>query len=399
MTKVKTAILKENKQSLTKITSKTEQDNKEDILNTKESSDQLSNITNKVNTGISYSKSRKKSRFFETHISRLLGVMSADNGITLNAKQQLNSILCIICDIIACKSINLTEFAKKKTISEKEVSNAIKIVLAEFITLEMLEDCNEVIKAYNTQKKNANTVKNTSRQEKVGIIFPPSQMEKFLRRFDYTKIMLTMGAPILLAYVVERLTKEILGKAIITTNNNKRNRITIRDLELAVRNDHILNSIFIHNNLFFTGGGVVPFIHPSLLVKRIRKKVVNRDEKKNEEKTDVKKHRFRPGTVAIREIRSLQKSSDCVTFAKIPFERCVRKIISEKCKLPIKISKDAFLVLQYFIEQKMISLLRQANFASIHAGRLKLIPADIEFILAILNNTEVYQPDRENKTT
>ena len=55
----------------------------------------------------------------------------------------------------------------------------------------------------------------------------------------------------------------------------------------------------------------------------------------------------------------------------------------------MKISKDVFIVLQYFIEQQLLSLLRNANFAAIHAGRVKLMPIDINFVRSIesgLNN-------------
>ena len=64
---------------------------------------------------------KKKTRFFETYIAKVLKQVSETNGITSNAKQQLNSILCIISKIISTSVTNLTEIAKKKTLSEKEV--------------------------------------------------------------------------------------------------------------------------------------------------------------------------------------------------------------------------------------------------------------------------------------
>lgn len=39
-----------------------------------------------------------------------------------------------------------------------------------------------------------------------------------------------------------------------------------------------------------------------------------------------KKHRYRPGTVALREIRKYQKSTDLL-LAKLPFSRVVRGVI------------------------------------------------------------------------
>ena len=64
---------------------------------------------------------KKKTRFFETYISKVLKHVSPENGITANAKQQLNSAICLVSREVARHVISLTEIAKKKTMSEKEV--------------------------------------------------------------------------------------------------------------------------------------------------------------------------------------------------------------------------------------------------------------------------------------
>jgi histone H3 len=116
----------------------------------------------------------------------------------------------------------------------------------------------------------------------------------------------------------------------------------------------------------------MPEIHESLLNKKPRKKkTVNQDVKKN--------HRFRPGTICLREIKKFQKTSNCLTFAKYPFERFVRSVIS-KYNGDMKIAKDVFIVLQYYIEQYLVDFLRDANAAAIHSGRVKLMPTDLDFI-------------------
>ena len=70
-----------------------------------------------------------------------------------------------------------------------------------------------VHKALNTFLEDNNSIKGTSRQEKAGIVFPPSIIEKFLRNFGYLKIMVTSNAPIYLAGVIEYLSSEILENA------------------------------------------------------------------------------------------------------------------------------------------------------------------------------------------
>ena len=320
---------------------------------------------------------KKKTRFFETYISKVLKQVSDSNGITSNSKQQLNSALCLISRMIATTVITLTEMAKKKTMSEKEIKNAILIVLPAKLSANAIIEGQKAVLSFG----NVDNVKGTSRQEKAGIIFSPAIAEKFLRNFGYSKVMVTSNAPIYLAGALEYITSEILANASKSANTNKRIRINIRDIEMGVRKDEELNTFFTNNRISFLGGGVTPFIHPSLLLKKNRvKKRVNKVAVKEGEK---KKHRFRPGTVSLREIRRFQKMSNCLTFAKFPFEKLVRQIVSTHNIGSMKISKEVFIVLQYFVEQQVTSLLRNANFAAIHAGRVKLIPIDIDFIRAI----------------
>ena len=322
---------------------------------------------------------KKKTRFFETYISKILKKVSETNGITANAKQQLNSVICHISREISHHVITLTEIAKKKTMSEKEVTNALHIVLPKKLAECATSEGRKAIDKFEEIDK----IKGTSRQEKAGIIFPPAQTEKFLRNFGYSKVMVTSNAPVFLAGALEYLTGEILENASVSAKQNKRVRITIRDLEIGIRSNYEINKLFIQNKISLMGGGVIPFIHSSLVTKKVRKKRIIK--KLTDDDDGKKKHRFRPGTVALREIRKFQKTSNCLTFAKYPFEKFVRDVVIEHNNesYTIKISKDVFIILQYFIEQKIVEILRNANFAAIHAGRVKLMPIDIEFTCAI----------------
>lgn len=322
---------------------------------------------------------KKKTRFFETYISKVLKHVSVDNGITANAKQQLNSAICAISRHIARLSVRLTQISKKKTLSEKEVSNAVRLVFPGEVCVNSIAEGEESLAKFLVVDDN----KNKSRQDKAGIIFPPSITEKFLREFGFTKIMVTKNAPIYLAAVLEYVTQDILQLASDMARENKRVRITIRDLELSVRTDLELNVLFDRCGITFIGGGVVPYIHQSLLVKKPRKK-----KKVDQPVSSGKKpHRFRPGTVAIRDIRRFQKMSNCLIFAKHPFEQHARKIISSY-NPSMKISKNVFIILQYYIERYIIQLLRDANSAAVHCNRVKLMPTDINFIC----NLRGYEP-------
>lgn len=307
---------------------------------------------------------RKKSRFFETYISKVLKTI-ASNGITANAKQQLNSAICIIAKTLCKTTTELTCVAGKKTVSVKEIHHAMSILFP-CVLCEMCSNEAE----QSVEKFTDTTLKYSSRQNKACITFPPSICEKFLRS---SKLMVTKTSPVFMACVLECLTRLILTYAVGNTENAEHQRITIRDLELGVRTHKDVSALFLTCNLTFVGGGVLPVIHDSLLPRASRKR------RKVEDDAEKKTHRFRPGTVCLREIKKYQKSSNCLTLPKFPFERVVRNTINNS----VKISKGVFIILQYYIEQFMVDFLRDANSATVHSGRVKLTKADINFISSL----------------
>ena len=319
---------------------------------------------------------KKKQRYFEVYISKLLKNISPESSLTLNVKQQLNSCLTIIVKEISDYAMKLTFFSGKKTLSEKEIDNSVKIIFPDDMYNLSNEYVNSKITNYKTDKGKYN-----SRQYKAGIIFPPSICERFLRNFGYNNIMITEISPIYLASIIEFITETILVKAVERSQTRNKIRITIRDLDISVKTDSNLEKLFHTLKISFLGGGVIPYIHYSLLVKKPRKK------KKIDNEIDKKNHRFRPGTVSIREIKKIQKTSDCLIFSKLPFERLVRSIIRKYNNT--KISKDVFIVLQYYIEQYIISFLEHCNKATIHASRVKLMKSDIMFICSLKKLNEI----------
>ena len=323
---------------------------------------------------------KKKSHMFETYISKVLKQISTSNGITNNAKQQLNSILCYIIKHISILTIKLTMAAKKKTISLKEIENSLILVLSGKLLENSLK---EGQKSCSNISNNENNNINSSRQNKAGIIFPPSLVEKFLRDFGSSNVMIGNLSPIFLASVLEYICFEILDLSVNYCKENKHIRITIRDLELSVRNDYELNNLFVKLNISFLGGGVLPYIHSSLL-----NKTKTKIKKKKNEKNDNKEnntHRFRYGTLAIKNIKKQQKLNNCLILSKSPFEKLVRNIFKQNKNDSTKFSKDVFIVLQYFIEQYIVGLLRNSNFLAIHSGRVKLIPYDILLYNSFVN--------------
>ena len=89
-----------------------------------------------------------------------------------------------------------------------------------------------------------------------------------------------------------------------------------------------------------------------------------------------KPHRYRPGTVALREIRRYQKSADLL-IRKLPFQRLVREI-AQDFKQDLRFKADSILALHEASEAYLVSLAEDANLCAIHARRVTIMPKDIQ---------------------
>lgn len=98
-----------------------------------------------------------------------------------------------------------------------------------------------------------------------------------------------------------------------------------------------------------------------------------RSPKKSDPNPDKRKHRFHPGTVALREIKYFQKSSECLLIAKLPFARLIHEIAGSN----LRFNKDAIILLQFAIESYVVEHLQSANLNALHAKRNTIRPEDI----------------------
>ena len=128
-----------------------------------------------------------------------------------------------------------------------------------------------------------------------------------------------------------------------------------------------------------------------------------------------KPHRYRPGTVALREIRRYQKSTELL-IRKLPFQRLVREIaqdfktelrflssavirryqkstellirklpfqrlvreIAQDFKTDLRFQSSAVMALQEASEAYLVGLFEDTNLCAIHAKRVTIMPKDIQ---------------------
>ncbi|KAG8509275.1 E3 ubiquitin-protein ligase TRIM17, partial [Galemys pyrenaicus] len=238
-----------------------------------------------------------------------------------------------------------------------------------------------------------------SRSSRAGLQFPVGRVHRLLRKGNYSE-RVGAGAPVYLAAVLEYLTAEILELAGNAARDNKKTRIIPRHLQLAIRNDEELNKLL--GRVTIAQGGVLPNIQAVLLPKKTeshhkakgnggssalsmartkqtarkstggkapRKQLATKVARKSAPATGgVKKpHRYRPGTVALREIRRYQKSTELL-IRKLPFQRLVREI-AQDFKTDLRFQSSAVMALQEACESYLVGLFEDTNLCAIHAKR------------------------------
>jgi len=89
-----------------------------------------------------------------------------------------------------------------------------------------------------------------------------------------------------------------------------------------------------------------------------------------------KPHRYRPGTVALREIRRYQKSTELL-IKKRSFQNFVREI-AQDMKQDLRFQSLAILALQEAAEAYLVGLFEDVNLCAIHAKRVTIKPTDMK---------------------
>ena len=89
-----------------------------------------------------------------------------------------------------------------------------------------------------------------------------------------------------------------------------------------------------------------------------------------------KPYRFKPGTVALREIRKYQKSTKLLLH-KLPFQRLVKEVAQE-FKPDLRFQSSAILVLQEVSEAYLVGLFDDTNLCALHAKRVTIMPKDMQ---------------------
>ena len=89
-----------------------------------------------------------------------------------------------------------------------------------------------------------------------------------------------------------------------------------------------------------------------------------------------KPRRFRPGTVALRQIKKYQKSTELL-IRKLPFQRLVKEVVYQMFKQQYRFQSTALLALQEASEDFLVHMFETVNHIAIHSKRQTIMSKDM----------------------
>ncbi|XP_062952802.1 histone H3.1-like [Cynocephalus volans] len=179
--------------------------------------------------------------------------------------------------------------------------------------------------------------------------------------------------------VLKVFLENVIRDAVTYTEHAKRKTVTAMDVVYALKRQGQNAPTAIHHR---SGRSIMArtkqTARKSTGGKAPRKQLATKAARKSAPATGgVKKpHRYRPGTVALREIRRYQKSTELL-IRKLPFQRLVREI-AQDFKTDLRFQSSAVMALQEACEAYLVGLFEDTNLCAIHAKRVTIMPKDIQ---------------------
>ena len=177
---------------------------------------------------------------FAPYLRRVLKQVHPDHGISADAAVQLNSLINVVGIRVAKKASFLcgnemakNELRQKKgagTCSARGIRAGIVLTIPGELAKHAVSEGAKAVTVYTSRRGGKG-----SRAAKAGLQFSVARAEKLIRNHHCGRV--GGGADVYLAAVLEYLAAELLELSGNAARDNKRVRITVRDLQIATRND------------------------------------------------------------------------------------------------------------------------------------------------------------------
>jgi histone H3/H4 len=300
----------------------------------------------------SFKKRKKKTRYFEHHIRKILKEIAPERDLTQHAKVQLNELAMITCKLIKQKILAVLHSSRKRTMSSIEVEASIRLLFTGQLSQKLLDEGKKCVQQYIDNSK-TKELKGQSRHSKAEILIPPSILERLLRTDQF---QMGFSAPIFLAGVIEYFLAQILQLSVLVSKNI---RITIYDIEHGIKSDREFSSYMLSQQIYLFEAGIVPFIHP-----------------------DIKQRSGPNDKKSIKIMTRLQESQGHI-FPKRFFDNLCKHFIT-LIYPDIRFQKGCFVYLQDYIEKWIVDILQYTNILTIYSKKSRVTANDVEIIISIM---------------
>ena len=364
---------------------------------------------------------------FKTYIIKLLKSIDPTIGTTKESIEIMDDTFRYITKHLVDVVNRVTIENNKKTVTLKEVVAACDSLFHSEMRSDIVLNGNNAVysfRDYSLGELEKQKTTKVMKQSKAGIILSVSLVESYMR--NSTKLKIGIQSMIYLASSIETFMKEFITSAGSVSKTNKRVRINTRDLFIGVNNNSKLSYVMDKVNIVYLGTGVIPNIDERIIDSYVQKTKLKRKNKKsgentvnaevsaesNEEEnsgetsgenagenagdnsTEKTKQKWRPGTVSLRDIKSLQKSTEnqlCKSHVK---QLCL--FICKEYETNCMMTDESRNILHSLVERDVLKMFYEANRWCLHSGRTTLSLNDInESIKNIGGMNGVLEYDKE----
>jgi histone H2A len=228
---------------------------------------------------------------FDSFISKLLKQLDSDVGMTGDSLSELNNIARLSLARLMDYCNHLLLNSKRKTLSSKQVTTAVKLWFPEEMAKNMIKEAEKSSKRYlSVRKERLKEAKNLKKGEKLPpmtrasmarIIFPPTRVENVMKDMSLVQRK-TESSSIVMATILEYIIASILKLSADEAINSKKRRITPRHITLAIHSDPCWRDFF--DDCILAGG--VPVLSDNRLLKSHKRSTHKSSKKEKKEVTE-----------------------------------------------------------------------------------------------------------------
>lgn len=231
----------------------------------KESSESVKKESTSRTKKISTSALNRRKNF-ESYIHKVLKQVHPSVGLTKDAKAEINNLCNIFIENIIFGANILLQKSHNITMTPKEIHSSIRMRFPKGLKKQSVEAGTKAVNKYSSKKKlrKKSGSEKTPKAVLADLIFPVVRIEHAIRALSIGE-RIGAGSGVYLAAVIEYLVAEILELSGNAALDNRKQRINVRHILIAIRNDEELNVL---TKDIVLSGGVLPNIHPSILPSR-----------------------------------------------------------------------------------------------------------------------------------